>query len=519
MPANAYQFSTKRMSLQILLSDFVADQDLGLEGLMVSGLSLDSRTVSKGDLFFALKGAQHDGLSFIKTAKERGAVSVVTDAPALNDDFITDLDIPVVQVPGLKKSLGEIAARFFDNPSRHMDVVGITGTNGKTSCCQFIAQALGRLEVPCAVIGTNGYGAINELHDFGQTTPDPIMLQRILAELLGEKFQVIAMEVSSHGLDQGRTNGVRFNTAIFTNLTRDHLDYHGDMKAYGESKAKLFSHTEIKQAIINVDDPFGRQLADKVKAPIKVYRYAVDDQTADVSVSNIKITNGRTRALVRSPWGSGIVSSPLLGRFNISNLLAAFTYLCAQGITLDRALGAVADLDTVDGRMQRFGGDSLPVIVVDYAHTPDALKSVLITLREICPGKLWCVFGCGGNRDKGKRGMMGRFAEQYADQVVLTNDNPRQENPEDIIRDIKAGMKRPADAQIILNRVTAIQETIASAGENDLVLIAGKGHEGYQEIGGARFAFNDGEQVKQALTIKRAVKQNSMQNNHDDDTT
>ncbi len=522
-PVNVSQFSSRRMNLKHLLTGFIAENgaesNADLSDVMVSDLKLDSRDVQSGDLFFGLKGAKHDTLAYIKSASQRGAVAAVTDARIEDKDFVSGLGIPVIELPELRNRLGEIASRFFGDPSRHVVVVGITGTNGKTSCSQFVAQSLSQLQVNCGVIGTLGYGAIDDLVDFGHTTPDAISLQRILSRLLVQKFEVVAMEVSSHGLDQGRASGVRFNTAIFTNLSRDHLDYHGDMEAYGQSKEKLFRVPGLKNAIINIDDSFGRQLADRIDAPVRVYRYSLEDQSADISVSKIQLSEQGARALVRSPWGNGIISSPLLGRFNLSNLLAVFTFLCTRGFSVDRAIAAVAGLDNVPGRMQRYGGGAMPLIVVDYAHTPDALQQALTTLREVCEGKLWCVFGCGGNRDKGKREIMGRMAEQFADQVVLTNDNPRREIPEDIIRDIRAGMKAPGKARTELNRAKAIQWAITHAMKNDVVLIAGKGHEGYQEIGGARMAFNDGEQVKQALNITRSNSSGPDHNNGGDRVT
>ena len=501
-------------NLHKLLSGFVSVMDF--EDISVFDLKLDSRKINAGDLFVALKGTQDNGLAYVESAKSRGAAAVVTDAQNISVEVTSEFGIPVIEVPKLREHLGEIAGRFFGQPSKYINLVGITGTNGKTSCCQFIAQALSGLGVQCGVIGTLGYGHFTSLRDIGHTTPDAITLQRILVELLSEEFPIVAMEVSSHGLDQGRANGVLFNTAIFTNLTRDHLDYHGDMESYGESKARLFKAPGIEQAIINIDDSFGCELAAKVADGITVYRYALDDQTADVSVSNIQVSERGLHAVLRSPWGKGIITSSLLGRFNLSNLLAVFTFLCSQGVVVDQALAAVADVKTADGRMQSFGGGGFPLVVVDYAHTPDALAAALTTLKEICQGKLWCVFGCGGNRDQGKREIMGMYAEELADEVVLTNDNPRQEAPEDIVLAIKVGMRSPEKVHVELNRASAIQLAITQAQAGDVVLIAGKGHENYQEIGGARTAFNDGEQVKQALTIKTVISRNANPLNGDE---
>jgi len=467
----------------------------------VTGIQLDSRSVSKGDLFVAVTGSQDDGTRYIEDAVRRGAAAVAVDAAVAAHLEVNA--VPLIAVTDLKKQVSGIAARFYGEPSRQLQVVGITGTNGKTSCCYFIAQALAQLDVACGVVGTTGYGLLGQLVKTHHTTPDAIVMQQILAQLVAQGCQVAALEVSSHGMDQGRVEAVAFDTAVFTNLSRDHLDYHGDMASYAASKAALFSLPGIAQAVINLDDPYGRQLARSLPDNITCHGYAIDHHEAAISVSGISCSAAGIKASLQTPWGEGILASTLLGRFNLENLLVVIAVLCAQGVSLARALGAVAQLQGVPGRMQRFGGNGLPLVVVDYAHTPDALRAVLEVLRELCEGELWCVFGCGGERDAGKRAMMGGVAENLADVLVLTNDNPRAEDPRQIIREIEAGLGKPGKAVVELDRARAIQLAVTNASAQDLVLIAGKGHEDYQEISGARVAFSDVEQVKQALNIKR----------------
>ena len=356
-------------------------------------------------------------------------------------------------------------------------------------------------EIPSGIIGTLGWGEPEALKSTGSTTPDVVSVHRMLAHFVAAGQQVVVMEVSSHGLDQMRVNGVCFNTAVFTNLTRDHLDYHQTMQHYGSSKRKLFEMAGIKHAVLNVDDNFGSQLYQELGEEMEVIGFALDE-AADVRASNVQLSAQGIRARISSPWGEGILNSTLLGRFNLSNLLAVFSVLCLQGLSVDKALAVIAGLETAPGRMQHYGGSKLPVVVVDYAHTPDAMMVALGALREFCAGKLICVFGCGGNRDKGKRSQMGKVAERFSDHIILTNDNPRRESDQAIIEDILMGITRPLTVRICKDRALAIQQAVSMAGANDVVLVAGKGHENYQEVGGARMAFCDNEQVKLALHLK-----------------
>ncbi len=499
--------SSVALAYETTLDQLLPGQQLAPEQGMVkvAGLQLDSRKVGRGDLFVALRGDTTDGHDYIDQAISRGAGAVLVELEqAAGRD---DIDVPVIPVADLRMELGYIAARFYARPSSRLDVIGITGTNGKTSCCQFIAEAysgartVSGAKTVCGIIGTLGYGAFDQLNETNHTTPDAIAVQRMLAELAELGMQTVAMEVSSHALAQGRVRGVEFDTAVFTNLTRDHLDYHIDMENYGQSKRQLFFQPKLRHAVLNVDDEFGRKLALELPQGLTRYCYGLDNKAADINAGNIKLSGKGIRASISSPWGEGILHSTLLGRFNLSNLLVVFTVLCIHGATVAEALAVIATLKGVPGRMQCYGGGNLPLVVVDYAHTPDALQTALATLREICAGQLSCVFGCGGDRDRGKRPLMGQAAEQAADRVILTNDNPRREAPAAIVDEIIAGMNKPSLVEVEHDRSLAIRAAISQSAPGDVILVAGKGHENYQQTGAARVAFNDGEQVKQALQL------------------
>jgi len=489
------------MTLEQLFAGY-AQPGIGAD-IAIRDMKLDSRQVNSGDLFVALRGGETDGTIFIDKAVARGAVAVAVDASL--SEAVNDCAVPVIRIDNIKARLGELADRFFLHPSQQLCVVGITGTNGKTSCCQYIAQGLQAADVRCGVIGTLGWGEVGALKSTGNTTPDVISVHRMLAHFVAAKHQVVAMEVSSHGLDQQRVNGVQFDTAVFTNLTRDHLDYHQTMALYGRSKRKLFDMPGVKHAVLNMDDNFGQQIYQELDGDIQVLGFGFDSdgaEPADVHAGNIQLSASGIRARISSPWGEGILSSSLLGRFNLSNLLAVFSVLCLQGVSMDKALAVIAALETAPGRMQRYSGDGLPVVVVDYAHTPDALMVALAALRECSSQQLICVFGCGGERDSGKRAQMGQIAERFSDQIILTNDNPRGESAQHIVDNILEGITRPLDVRICKDRAEAIRLAVDMAAADDVVLVAGKGHEDYQEVAGSRIAFCDGEQVKQALNIK-----------------
>jgi len=475
------------------LLDGFADAD-ALGDLRICGLSLDSRQVRPGEAFVALHGTRAHGIAFAAEAVARGAALVLAEAPAMAG-FTPG--VPVLWVDDLHARLGEIAARFYDHPSRALRVVGVTGTNGKTSTVQLITQALSRLGHAAASIGTLGAGLYGGLDEGERTTPDAISVQRLLARFRDQGATHVAMEVSSHALEQGRVGAVDFEVAAFTNLTRDHLDYHGTMEAYGAAKAKLFAWPGLKAAAINVDDAFGRALADRLPADVRVLRTSAAG-AADVSAGAIATAAEGLAFELRTPWGEHPIRSALLGRFNVSNLLAVVACLGALGEPFARIVEAVQTLAPVNGRMNRLGGDGHhPLVVVDYAHTPDALEQALTALRSHCAGRLICVFGCGGERDAGKRPQMGAIAERLADVAIVTDDNPRGEDGDAIVAQIRAGMQRQATVE--RDRAAAIGMAIAQAGADDVVLIAGKGHETYQEGAAGKRPFDDLATARAAL--------------------
>lgn len=467
---------------------------------VIRDLKLDSREVVSGDLFVALKGYQDNGIRYINDAVARGACAVLIDQS--DSGLCSDPGVPFIAIEQLRQKLSALAGRFFREPSSRMKIVGVTGTNGKTSCVQYISQALSALGKPCGSVGTLGFGYCAQLFASERTTPDAISLQRVLAYLAQEGAIAAALEVSSHAVDQCRVNGIEFDTLVFTNLSHDHLDYHGSMDAYAAVKKKLFLMPGVQHAVINADDSFGAQLVQQLSGKLKLYSYGINAAGAAVRASDIQVTDQGIQAKLDSIWGQGHINSPLLGRFNLSNLLAVYTVLSVWGVSAEDALHAIGSLSEVPGRMQRYGGGSLPLVVVDYAHTPEALQLVLQTLRDLCEGQLWCVFGCGGDRDRSKRPSMGKIAESMADCVVLTSDNPRTEKPAQIIEEILAGFSRRQNASIQEDRARAIAASIEAAQVNDVILIAGKGHENYQEMNGARVAFSDSEQARRALNAR-----------------
>ena len=466
----------------------------------VTSITNDSRKVQPGSLFLAVAGEQFDGRQFIAQAVAAGAVAVVYEAKGASPQQ-WEVDVPCVAVENLQAQQGRIAAEFYRFPSRHLTMIGVTGTNGKTSVTQFIAQAMA--EHPCGVIGTVGYGFLPQLQMGQLTTPDPVSLQSMLAELCEDGAMACAMEVSSHALVQGRVAAVEFDIAVFTQLSRDHLDYHGTMEAYGEAKAQLFASPGLRYGVINCDDPLGRTLIERHQQDYHIIPYSSQQQNycemPGIYVTNCQaLTHGFIVDVV-TPWGSGQFTTQLLGRFNVDNLLATLGVLGAMEVPLVQALKAISRITTVPGRMQAFGGGKKPTVIVDYAHTPDALEKALTVLRAHCQGKLWCIYGCGGDRDKGKRPQMGAIAEQFADQPIITNDNPRSEVPADIANDIQAGLANPAKTVVLLDREEAITYAVQSASPGDIVLVAGKGHEMTQTIGDRIQRFSDAEIVESLL--------------------
>ncbi|MEO8809390.1 MAG: UDP-N-acetylmuramoyl-L-alanyl-D-glutamate--2,6-diaminopimelate ligase [Rhodanobacter sp.] len=459
--------------------------------MIVSGLSLDSRRVRRGDAFFALRGSQGHGIEFAASAVQRGAQVVLAEAPA--PEHAQSLEVPVLWIDHLHEQVGEIAARFLDRPSESMRVVGVTGTNGKTSCVQLLAQALTLLGHRAASIGTLGAGVHGQLLEGERTTPDAISVQALLARFREAQVSHVAMEVSSHALAQDRVGAVEFEVAVFTNLTRDHLDYHGSMEAYGAAKARLFGWPGLQAAVINVDDPFGSELAAQLPDGLQGLRFGTrDEHAADIFASDILTSADGLTFQLRSPWGSRRVGSRLLGHFNVANLLAVVGCLGALGEPLGRIVAVVEQLQPVNGRMSRLGGQgALPLVVVDYAHTPDALEQALTALRAHCAGKLICVFGCGGDRDAGKRPQMGAIASRLADMAIVTDDNPRGENGDAIVAQIVNGMGGAAGMCVERDRAAAIAAALGQARPGDVVLIAGKGHETYQDGATGKHPFDD----------------------------
>ncbi|MEA3291691.1 MAG: UDP-N-acetylmuramoyl-L-alanyl-D-glutamate--2,6-diaminopimelate ligase [Pseudomonadota bacterium] len=464
--------------------------------LDIDGLTLDSRRAGPGKLFLALPGSSADGRDFISRAILKGAAAVLYQS---GDGFQAPAaSAPLYAVPGLRREVSRLAARFFGRPSEALLVIGVTGTNGKTTCAHLIAQALERLDTRCGVLGTLGCGFPDDLQDAGLTTPDAIELQRQLTELVGEDAEAICMEVSSHGLDQERADAVVFDIAVFTNLSRDHLDYHGDLQSYGKAKARLFDFPSLQHAVINSDDPFGARLAQKLsgRSDVRLWTYGLE--SGEIRPDETVIDEEGIRLTLPLAGGGIEFRAPLVGRINAPNLLAVIATLLACGHGAQAVAGVLPALKPPPGRMELFQGmPAQPAVVVDYAHTPDALERALTSLREHTAGRLWVVFGCGGDRDRGKRPQMGAIAERLADKVILTDDNPRGEEPAAIVADIARGMERKAE--IVHDRRQAIADAIRRAATTDMVLVAGKGHEATQTASGRSVTFSDREVVKNLL--------------------
>ena len=464
-------------------------------------LVADSRQVRAGDAFLAFPGGAHDGRQHIAAAVAAGAAAVVWEPQGYA--WPAGIDVFNRPLPELKLRSAELAATWYGRPSEAMWVVGVTGTNGKTSCSHWLAEAFGLLGRPTAIIGTLGNGVPGALQATGHTTPDAVTLQGLFADFREAGLENVAMEVSSHALDQGRVAEVGFDVAVLTNLSRDHLDYHGDMAAYAHAKARLFDWPNLKWAVLNIEDELGQRLyADLKGGHSQVLGYGL--KNGEVQAKRFESDRNGLRLDVVTPWGEGRLHSALLGEFNAYNLLACLAALLASGIALDDALAVLPRVRPVPGRLQRVGvGAAGPTVIVDFAHTPDALHKVLNALRPLTKdGRLVCVFGCGGGRDRGKRPQMGQIASALADAVIVTSDNPRHEDPAAIIAEILAGM--PPGQTAIVDRHEAIARTIAEAGADDVVLLAGKGHEDYQEIAGQRLHFSDAEEATRGLAKWRA---------------
>ena len=508
------------MSQTMLLSQLIPDVALSHDP-SITGLVLDSRAVRPGNAFVAIAGFGAHGLGFVAQARANGAGAILFEPPAP-----AELPAPgdAIAVPGLRARMGAMADQFHGHPSRAMTMVGVTGTNGKTSTVQLLAQAWHLLGTASGSIGTLGVGLYGHVVPTGFTTPLVLQMHEVLAQLRDDGACAVAMEVSSHALDQGRVDAVHYDVAVFTNLTRDHLDYHGDMAQYGAAKAKLFHRDGLKAAVVNLDDSFGSELMRTVDASVRqigLSSRGAQQATPRMDAQVVRSQDAKEHVTLRADSlmldGRGIafdlvvegarypVQSPLLGRFNVDNLLAVAGALYALDHAPADIAALLSQLQPIAGRMNRLGGEhGLPTVVVDYAHTPDALEQALASLHDHLTGRLVCVFGCGGERDTGKRPQMAAIAERGANVVIVTDDNPRGEDGDVIVADIVAGLANPAAAIVQRDRAAAIATAIGLAGAGDIVLIAGKGHEPYQEVHGIRHAFDDTEVAGRVLAARAA---------------
>ncbi len=477
----------------------------------VKRLVTDSRAVQTGDTFVAYPGEKNDGRGHIAQAIAQGATAVIWEEQGFSWD--ASWGVPNLPVTDLRLKAGWLADAVYGAPSESLWMVGVTGTNGKTSTSHWIAEGLNEAGKKCAMIGTLGNGFAGALQATVNTTPDAIHVHGLLAQYRDCGAQAVAMEVSSHALAQGRVNGVQFDVALLTNLTRDHLDYHGDMQGYSAAKRRLFDWKSLKYAVVNLDDAFGGELALRLREKeVEVVGYGLTDAALQLAGRHgLRMVKGHTlemngqgmRLGIHSSWGVAEISSGLVGRFNAANLLGALAVLLVSDVCLNPAVSSLSRVQSVAGRMQRIGNAGQPAVIVDYAHTPDALEKVLLALRELCdannpPGRLICLFGCGGDRDRGKRAMMGLVAEKFADHCIVTSDNPRSEDAGEIISQIVSGMAEQRH-EVIEDREVAIQSAIGLARAGDIVLLAGKGHENYQEIHGVKHVFSDVDMAVKAL--------------------
>lgn len=492
------------------LRDLLAPWNIQVPELKLKEMTLDSRVAAAGDLFIAVKGHQTDGRHYISQAIAQGAMAVIAEAngEAANASVVMSHRVPIIYIDQLNTHLSVIAGRFYGQPSEKMRLIGVTGTNGKTTTTQLLAQWAQLLGERSAVMGTVGNGLLGQIVPVENTTGSAVDVQRELHDLATQGATFTAMEVSSHGLVQERVAALSFAAAVFTNLSRDHLDYHGNMADYEAAKWRLFERHQIGEAIINVDDDIGLRRIDQMPSAIAFSmenNLPQDWEGRWLNAVQIDYHDGGASVKFDSSWGGGVIESSLLGAFNVSNLLAALTTLLALGFDLTKLVESASQLQPVCGRMEVFTAPGRPMVVVDYAHTPDALEKALEAARLHCKGKLWCVFGCGGDRDRGKRPLMGGIAEQLADRVIVTDDNPRSEDPQSIVADILTGFVDPASAYPIHGRTEAVTNAIMQAGPNDVVLIAGKGHEDYQLIGHHRLDYSDRTTAANLLGLSAGV--------------
>jgi UDP-N-acetylmuramoyl-L-alanyl-D-glutamate--2,6-diaminopimelate ligase len=469
---------------------------------MIERLSSDSRRSSAGVAFFAYPGEGADGRAHIGSAVAQGAAAVIWEEERFA--WRPEWRVPNAPVRGLKQQAGAIAHEFYGRPSESLWMCGVTGTNGKTSCSHWISASLNKKNVASRVIGTLGSGIPGALQPLTNTTPDALEIHRLLKEFLSQNAEAVAMEVSSHGLAQGRVNGVAFDCALFTNLSHDHLDYHGSMEAYAQAKALLFDAPELGAAVLNLDDPLGVQLAERLNARgVRTVGYSLGGVSKGVNEFIAARPAGAGRVQIESSWGSGAAAINQLGRFNVANALGVLGCLMAYGLPFREGVDLLGTLPPVPGRMEKIS--DRPLVVIDYAHTPDAIEKVLQALRPLADergGRLLAVFGAGGDRDTTKRPRMGEVAARLADGVLVTSDNPRSEDPLAIISQIEKGIAKPHEVEP--DRARAIEQAVRGAAPDDVVLIAGKGHENYQEIAGKRLPFSDAAVARAALSARSA---------------
>ncbi|WP_312180641.1 UDP-N-acetylmuramoyl-L-alanyl-D-glutamate--2,6-diaminopimelate ligase [Pantoea sp. CTOTU46764] len=488
------------------LRDLLAPWVPGAPARPLRDMTLDSRAAASGDLFIAVAGHHADGRRFIPQAIAQGVVAVIAEAEGeASDGDIREMHgVPVIYLAQLQQRLSALAGRFYQQPASKLKLIGVTGTNGKTTTTQLMAQWANLLGETGAVMGTVGNGLYGQLVATENTTGSAVDVQHVLNDLVGQGATLTAMEVSSHGLVQHRVAALPFAAAVFTNLSRDHLDYHGDMQSYESAKWLLFSEHQVAEAIINADDEVGRRWLAKLPDAVAV---TMQDNLQSgchgrwLKATAVDYHDGGAHIRFSSSWGNGEFDSRLMGAFNVSNLLLALATLLALDYPLDALVATAPQLQPVCGRMEVFTAPDKPTVVVDYAHTPDALEKALEAARLHCKGQLWCVFGCGGDRDKGKRPLMGAIAEQFSDIVVITDDNPRSEEPMAIVNDILTGLLDPGRARVVSGRAQAVTNAVMQAGADDIVLVAGKGHEDYQIIGNRRLDYSDRDTVARLLGV------------------
>ena len=504
------------VALDYLLEGFVDDAFIDkCRGVTINALVQDHRKARSGNLFIAHQGYNTHGLLYAQDAVAKGVTVVLWDGDLENRNEILDSisnKVHCIQCDDLKFKVGSIASRYYEQPSLALNVIGVTGTDGKTSIAHFLAQCLDAHDVHCGVLGTLGNGFINDLHPTGLTTVDALLVHKTLADIQQSNAKHVVMEVSSHGLDQGRVNGVAFTTAVFSNLATDHLDYHGTLDNYAAAKRRLFFTPGLGSAVINLDDDYGRKLAKEVREHVCVWGYSLEKDIsaykdcADYFINAKKVEPFElgSHLTVSTPRGEFSFDIPLLGRFNVSNAMAVLSTLLLTEIPLEDAVSSLTAMHSVDGRVEIIAEENKPVVVVDYAHTEQGLTAVCQSLRDHFNGDVWCVFGCGGDRDRSKRPLMAKAVEKYADRIIVTTDNPRHENPQSIINEVLTGFSSLDNVEAILDRRQAIDIAITNAQPGDVVLLAGKGHETSQIVGDVHIAFDDRRVAREFLAARES---------------